>query len=150
MWPFALFSAFSFTVPYLLVANLLGPEFPSLLGGLIGLAIVVSAAKRGWFLPSADELWDFEPSTLWQPDWSGTIEIEEVKGRARMGLGLAWTPDGIVGLLLVLTRLRGLPFFGWLNAWSVEWPDILGSGITSRFQPLFLPGTVFIVRLCSP
>ena len=43
VWPFALFSALAMNIPYLLVAWLLGPEFPSLLGGLIGLAIVVPA-----------------------------------------------------------------------------------------------------------
>jgi lactate permease len=48
VWKFALFAALAMTVPYLVVARLLGPEFPSLLGGLIGLAIVVPAAKRGF------------------------------------------------------------------------------------------------------
>ena len=35
VWKFALFSAFAMTIPYLLVALFLGPEFPSLFGGLI-------------------------------------------------------------------------------------------------------------------
>ena len=43
VWKFAVFAALAMTVPYLAVAYLLGPEFPSLLGGLIGLAIVVPA-----------------------------------------------------------------------------------------------------------
>src|SRR5690606_15975375 len=34
IWPFALFAALAMTVPYVLVANFLGPEFPSLLGSL--------------------------------------------------------------------------------------------------------------------
>jgi lactate permease len=146
VWRFALFAAFAMTLPYILVANVLGPEFPSLLGGLTGLAIVVTAAGRGWFLPDAREVWEFEPREAWDPEWSGTIEIEDVRGaRGEMGLALAWAPYGIVGVLLVLSRLRDLPFYGWLNAWSLDWVEILGTSITARFQPLFSPGTVFIV-----
>jgi lactate permease len=145
VWRFALFAAFAMTVPYILVANLLGPEFPSLLGGLAGLAIVVTAARRGFLLPPEDDVWEFEPRETWDPDWSGTIEIEDVKSaRGQMSLPLAWAPYGLVGLLLVLSRLRSLPFFGWLNAWSLDWVQIFGTGITARFQPLFSPGTVFI------
>lgn len=44
--PFALFAGLAFTIPYALTGLLLGPEFPSLLGALIGLAIVVPAAKK--------------------------------------------------------------------------------------------------------
>ena len=43
------------TIPYLAVAYLLGPEFPSMLGGLVGLCIVVPAAKAGWFMPAEDQ-----------------------------------------------------------------------------------------------
>ena len=45
-WKFALFAGVAFTGPYYLVAWLLGPEFPSLVGGMIGLLIVVPAARR--------------------------------------------------------------------------------------------------------
>ncbi|MEC8805043.1 MAG: L-lactate permease, partial [Pseudomonadota bacterium] len=33
VWQFAIFSAFAMTIPYLLVATYLGPEFPSMFGG---------------------------------------------------------------------------------------------------------------------
>src|SRR5699024_6249560 len=57
IFPFALFAGLSFTVPYLLVAILLGPEFPSLLGALIGLAVVVFAASKGFLIPK--DTWIF-------------------------------------------------------------------------------------------
>ncbi len=146
VWRFALFAAFAMTIPYIIVANLLGPEFPALLGGLIGLAIVVTAARRGLFMPTPSDYWDFPDKEKWEPEWSGTIEIRDEGGaNGTMSSYMAWAPYGLVGLLLVLTRLRALPFFGWLNAWSVRWPDILGSSITANFEPLFLPGTIFIV-----
>jgi len=146
VWRFALFAAFSMTIPYIIVANLLGPEFPALLGGLCGLAIVVTAAKRGLFMPEPSAHWDFPDKDSWDPDWSGTIEIRDVEATGvKMSTLLAWVPYGLVGALLVLTRLRSLPFFGWMNAWSVTWPEIFDSAITAKFQPLFLPGTIFIV-----
>ncbi len=145
VWRFALFAAFAMTVPYIIVANFLGPEFPALLGGLIGLAIVVTAAKRGFLMPPLEEAWDFAPRETWDPEWSGSIEVEDVAHKSgAMSSWLAWTPYALVGSLLVVTRLDFLPFKGWLNAWTVAWPNIFGSDITARFQPLFLPGTVFI------
>lgn len=51
-WKFALFAVLTFTIPYWLVAKFLGPELPSLPGGIIGLMIVVPAARAGLFLPS--------------------------------------------------------------------------------------------------
>ena len=59
------------TVPYFLVAMFLGPEFPSILGGMIGLVIVVSAVRRGWFVPDDGAPWDFPPKDRWYEDWSG-------------------------------------------------------------------------------
>ena len=37
VWPFAIFAALSMTIPYVTFAYLLGPEFPALLGGLVGI-----------------------------------------------------------------------------------------------------------------
>ena len=146
VWRFALFSAFAMTVPYLLAANLLGPEFPSLIGGLMGLAIVVTAAKRGFLIPSRETAWDFGPREMWNTDWNGSIEVKDIAPKGGdMKSWLAWTPYAFVGLLLVVTRLDFLPFKGWLNLWSVALPNILGSGITAKFEPLFLPGTIFIL-----
>ncbi len=56
IWPYALFAGFCFVAPYTLVAIFLGPEFPSLLGGLIGLAILIPACHPGRFPGSKKEL----------------------------------------------------------------------------------------------
>ncbi|KGK87111.1 lactate permease [Desulfosporosinus sp. HMP52] len=143
IWKFALFAAFSMTIPYLAVANLLGPEFPSMIGGLTGLAIVVTAAKNGFLMPKG-EAWDFEEKSKWDPSWTGSIEIKDISAKTRMSGLMAWMPYVLVGLFLVLTRLSFLPFLGWVKSWNVVWPKIFGTGITASFQPLYLPGTVFI------
>ena len=49
--PFALFAGVSFTIPYVFTGIVLGPEFPSLIGGLVSLAVVVTAAKNGFLMP---------------------------------------------------------------------------------------------------
>lgn len=146
VWRFALFAALAMTVPYLIIANVLGPEFPSLLGAPTGLVIVVLAAKKGLLMPKPSEYWDFEPEEAWEPEWSGTIEIRDGQtSNKNITPVMAWVPYGIVVALLILTRLRNLPFGGWLNEWSVTWPQIFGSPVNAAFQPLTLPGTIFVV-----
>jgi len=146
VWRFALFAAFAMTLPYLLLANVLGPEFPSMFGGLIGLAIVVPAAKRGVLMPKGDAHWDFAPEAQWDPDWTGRIRPRDVDHRdGPMPLALAWSPYVIVGMLLVLTRLRTLPIGATLQSWSLSWTEIFGTTVSATVQPLYLPGTIFIV-----
>ncbi len=53
IWPFAIFAGLCFVVPYVLVAWLLGPEFPSLLGALIGLGIVLLTTRAGFLVPKS-------------------------------------------------------------------------------------------------
>ncbi len=145
LWKFALFAAFSMTVPYVAVAYLLGPEFPTLLGSLVGLAIVITAARKGFLMPSPEEAWDFDVQEKWDPEWTGTLEIDDdLSEPEAMPLWRAWCPYLLVGVLLVVTRLKFLPFLGWLKAWKVEIPNLFGTEIGASFEPLYLPGTVFV------
>jgi lactate permease len=148
IWPFALFAAFAMTLPYLIVARTLGPEFPSILGGLIGLAIVVGAAKQGFLVPHGEAVWDFGPRETWAPEWSGTIEMKDRDDAPdNLPLFRAWCPYLIVAVLLIVTRLPELglkQLITHANA-TCQWQGILGTGITSKVVPLYLPGTIFIV-----
>ena len=147
VWPFALFASFALTVPYVLVARFLGPEFPSLLGALIGLAIVVPVAKRGWLMPKG-EPWDFPPRTEWEAGWTGGVEIDLKSGQAgeppKVGVFTAWLPYLLLAGLLVLTRIEALPLKAWLRSIQLKW-DVFGTGIFVDETPLYVPGTVFIV-----
>jgi len=66
--PFALFAGAAFVVPYALAGIFLGPEFPSIIGALIGLAIVVPAARLG-FLRSEERLFP-RPKTGLPNGWA--------------------------------------------------------------------------------
>jgi len=146
VWKFALFAAFSMTVPYLLAARFLGPEFPALLGGLTGLAIVVTAARRGFLMPKAEETWDFADKKDWDREWTGLIEISDDDHEGTgMGMFRAWMPYILVAVLLVVTRLRQLPLGGWLKRFKIEMSDLFGTGISAGLEPLFVPGTIFVV-----
>lgn len=143
VWKFALFAALAMVIPYLIVANTLGPEFPAMFGGLIGLAIVVPAAKKGFLVPK--DTWDFEQREQWNSEWIGKVQIEEITHRSGgMSLLKAWTPYILVGLFLVISRLEALPVGDWLKSLTIEFPNLFGTEITASTQPLFLPGAIFL------
>jgi len=146
VWKFALFAAFSMTVPYVIVAAVLGPEFPSLLGGAVGLVIVMFASSRGFLMPS--EPWDFPPRTGWDARWSGNIEpLADDVASGRMSLMRAWSPYAIIAALLVFTRTVE-PVTVFLSETAiVPIQNIFGTAISQDVQPLFLPGFFFIVTV---
>jgi lactate permease len=143
IWRFALFAGLAFTLPYALTAILIGPEFPSLLGGLIGLFLVVTAARRRWLVP--ETIWDFPAEADWDSDWSGSAMKAVPEGRCVMSIWKAWLPYVLVGLLLLLSRLNMFPFKDWLQSHTLEWRGILGTEISLILQPLYLPGTLFLI-----
>lgn len=150
IWKFAIFASLSMTIPYVAIAATLGPEFPSLLGSLVGLAIVVPAAKKGFLLPRGKP-WDFESKSVWDASWNGTISTELGESPANLPLWKAWFPYLVIALLLVATRLPVLHLGQLIKLVAVPWDSTLtenlfGTPVTIKpVQPLYLPGTVFLV-----
>lgn len=141
--PFALFAGLAFTLPYAITGVFLGPEFPSLLGGLIGLAIVTLAVKVGFLVPK--KTWDFAPANEWPSEWLGSIEMKLDNLTAKpMSTLRAWLPYVLVGALLVISRV--FPEVGAaLKSVVLVFPNILGeSGIKADFMPLYLPGGILV------
>ncbi len=142
--PFALFGGLAFTVPYVLTAWLLGPEFPSLLGALVGLAVVSFAARKGFLIPA--DSWDFPERATWPDDWASSLETaaEEEGEHPDMSAAKAWLPYLLLAVLLVLSRLPWLPLGTALRSVSIQWPQIFGTSVDATTTPLYLPGTILI------
>jgi lactate permease len=143
--PFALFAGLAFTIPYALTGIFLGPEFPSLLGGLVSMAIVLSAAKKGFLMPKT--LWDFPQKSHWSQSWSGRLDIQHdtMSANHRMSPVVAWIPYLIVAILLVCSRVF-VEFKDVLVNVSINVTNILGeSGVNASFSPFYLPGGILLI-----
>lgn len=139
IWPFALTAGLAFTGTAWMVAWMLGPEFPSIIGGLVALGTMTVMAKKGWMTPGV-------PWRFGDDDHDGSpVDDSTAPAGGSMSLVQAWSPYMLVALLLLLTRLDVLPFKHWLSSVIVSSGDIFGTGITARLQPLYLPGTVFLL-----
>ena len=143
VWKFAIFASLSMVVPYLIVAYTLGPEFPSLLGALVGLTIVTTAARKGFLMPRDEQHWEFDKKENWDKSWTGKIDISENDNGNTMGLLKAWIPYLLVVLFLILTRMV-VPLKE-LTSWEVTMPKLFGTEIAPSFKPLYLPGSIFIL-----
>ena len=140
IWPFAIFAGLAFVVPYLLVAWLLGPEFPSLLGALIGLVIVIPTAKAKLFIPK--NTWDFPERSKWENNWLGSITASETENSSHIPIAKAWIPYALIGVILVITRLKDLPFIDWVKSVNITFSQLLGTEINGNFPILYNPGII--------
>jgi lactate permease len=113
---------------------------------LIGMAIVIPAARAGWFLPKG-EIWDFPDRKDWEPEWTGILEIRDgVDNHGSMSMLRAWSPYLLIAVLLVASRLPALGLSDLLRAWTLEWRNIFGTSVGSGpVQLLYSPGSIFIV-----
>ena len=149
--PFAIFAGLAFTIPYALTGIFLGPEFPSLMGGLVSMAIVVTAAKNGFLIPK--QTWDFAPSSEWPAAWLGKLTLtadaetqDAQTSRSKpMSTFVAWVPYLLVAIILVCSRVF-THFKSLLNDVTLSFSSILGeTGINAGFSPLYLPGGILVV-----
>ena len=114
----------------------------SMIGALVGLAIVVPAAKAGFLLPKTS--WDFAPASEWPVEWMGKIEmkIEDVAGRTPISVPMAWAPYLLLAIFLVMSRIFP-DLKAALMSVSFGWRDILGeTGVSGTLEPLYLPGGI--------
>ncbi|GGK73418.1 L-lactate permease [Haloarcula sebkhae] len=165
--PLCLFAWASFAIPYVATAYFLGPTFPALLGAMVGLLVVTTTLRAGYFLP--DEEWDFGPQAQWPDHWIGSIEPGEgvgtTSGSSRegtvaadggtatfedshsqdMSLGMAWLPYLLVAALLVVTRVVS-PIQEFLSTNGVLlWNNILGTPFSEGVELFYLPGSLFVL-----
>ncbi|NLV15516.1 L-lactate permease [Haloarcula argentinensis] len=165
--PLCLFAWASFAIPYVATAYFLGPTFPALLGAMVGLLVVTTTLRAGYFLP--DDEWDFGPEDQWPDHWIGSIEPGEGVGTGSSGsregtvaadggtasfaeshsqdmsLGMAWLPYLLVAALLVMTRVVS-PIQDFLATNGVLlWNNILGTPFSEGVELFYLPGSLFVL-----
>lgn len=143
-WPFCLFGGLAFTVPYVLLAWTLGPEFPSLIGALVGLGLTTLAAKFRFLTPKRP--FDFAPRAEWPAAWMGTWEPDASEAPAHMTLCKAWLPYVLVGVLLACSR-RFEALKAALASVTIPVENIFGTGLGYTVKPLYEPGFIFLVAV---
>ena len=141
--PFAIFGGIAFTIPYALTGIFLGAEFPSLIGALVGLPIVVFAAKKGFLIPKTS--WDFAPKEEWPVYWVSKLEmkLDAMTTKTGMTLTKAWIPYVLVAVILVITRVSA-DAKAFVTSWVIPFKDILGEGLGYSITPLYLPGGILV------
>jgi len=165
--PLCLFAGISFAVPYWVSAWFLTAEFPSLIGSMVGGAIVLSALRAGYFLP--DEEWEFPERDRWPDHWVGSIEpgqsngsnggspesrggvspeaeAADLSGGEDMSLLKAWSPYVALVILLVVTRaVDPISNFIGSDPFVIGFSDILGTTLGGSFAWMSVPGFWLIV-----
>ncbi|GHV42430.1 L-lactate permease [Spirochaetia bacterium] len=148
--PFSLFSGAAFVVPYHLLGSFAGPDFPSIIGSLIGLGAVICAAKYKFLTPR--HVWDFpagsvppgtapEADSQTGPAAGKVLTGNEIQGKTNMSLLKAWSPYLIIAALLLITRIPALGIKGLLQSVKIIIPNILGvEGANFSFAAPYNPG----------
>ncbi len=144
-FPFALLGGIAFTIPYALTGIYLGPEFPTLLGSMVGMVVMVTAARKKFLIPKTQ--WDFPTRSDWPQSWLGTLEtpIEKETSKHTMSWVRAWSPYLFLAIFLVLSRLNQLPIKSFLTSIKINYTEIFGTAISASTTPLYLPGTMLIL-----
>ena len=152
VWPLALFGGFIFTFFEMLIANLVGPELPSLLGSLIALTIFIFAVSKGFLVPK--EKWDFPSHEKWEDNWEGEIKVgqsEDIRV-GEISNFKAWLPYILIGLILLAGRLEVIGLTPILKFWNLTWNNIFGTSIGRGITPLYNPGIIpfILIALLIP
>jgi lactate permease len=143
--PFAVYAALAMIVPYVTVAYVLGPEFPSMLGGFLGLVLVMFTSSKGFLMPK--DVWDFPPRERWSDRWMGTVDpTKEAATLTReMSMVRAWSPYVIVAALILVTRnVPAIKDF-LMGPAALEVANIFGTGISQNLELLYSPGAIFLL-----
>ena len=128
--PFILFAGLSFLIPYFLIAWSFGSELPSILGGLISLAIVSLAARYDFLTPK--NIWRFESS----------IHTQALDAAAPSPFR-AWLPYILIAVILLITRTSVLPFKSFLEGTVLTFSNLFGfERLDYVLKILYLPGLI--------
>jgi lactate permease len=137
--PHALVAGFAYSGSSLLWFYWLGPEFPAVLAAISGFALSLMF-QRCWPLALHNPA-ESDPAAL-----PGAASAKQMPEKPILRpFCQAMAPYIVVIILLLISRLPELPLKNWLVSYQWSWPDMLGTGISSQFSPLYSPGTVFVL-----
>lgn len=123
--PFALLSGLIYTSLAYISTIVLGAEFGALIGSIVGILIIITLVKWKILIPSCDD-------------------VHEKKEQDFKTIAKAWAPYIIVVLLLLITRLSSF-VKDFLQKFTIEIDDILGTGIHTSFDIFYSPGFILII-----
>jgi len=133
--PWTLMIGFLYAVSALIGALLLGPEFVSLLAPLLLILVASVTAKKKILLPKGQ---------IWTID-GAVEETEKEQEITPKELIFAWLPYVSVVLMLIATRVfPSIKSFVLTNI-DMTYSNILGEGISSKWQVLYSPGSILLV-----
>lgn len=138
--PFALLGGLAFTLPYFFSAIFITPELPSIIGGLVGLGVLVVAARMKFLVPKT--LWDFPERTdphegaAYANDETGSDETEN----GTIGVFMAWLPYLLIALVLLVTRLPVFGLKSLLQEVAIPLPRLFATGPAHVLRPFYNPG----------
>jgi lactate permease len=133
IWKYAIFAGFAFTIPYFMSAVFLGPEFPTVVGSIVGLFLVLIVTKEGFFVPK-------EKLRLFKP----ILDRVKVDVTAKSMLK-AVAPYIILVFLLGLSRIEVIGFGPLLKQFTINFSGLFGTDTDHVFTPLYSPGFFFAV-----
>ena len=146
--PYILVCAVAFDIPFIICAMALGPEFPSLIAGLVGLVVSIVLAQKGIFVPKTK--FEFPDRGSWAEYWKSTQAVQDDSAGeaapASMSPVKAWAPYIIVALILVVTRIPAFGIKAIMNVatlpFGITIPRILGVDVNYSIKWAWNPGIV--------
>jgi lactate permease len=137
--PLALVSALLYSIPAWLATRFVGIEFGGILGGLTGMVLFYFLIKTGFLIPK--RRWTIDGG--YDEDTADAIAADD-PGHHGWPAWKVWGPYLLLTILLLASRLIE-PIKEALLSVQVGVEDILGTGLSSTFEPLYSPGFVFLI-----
>jgi lactate permease len=117
--PFAIFSALAFSVPYVLIAYFVGPELPSIIGGIVALVAIAYAAHTGFLL---------------RPD----RRMPEAATVSLGGMMKSFAPFGVMAVALIVSRTMP-QVRETLQDLTISFGEFRGVDLDQDISPLYTP-----------
>ncbi|MDZ7726774.1 MAG: L-lactate permease [Dehalococcoidia bacterium] len=134
IWWWAALAAIAFIVPYWAIAWFVGPELPTLLGALIGGAMLIVVLSRS----------NARQDIAKPPPQSARAASQEphLDGPSAPGMLRSASPYLVLIVLVLFTRLVA-PIEEASRAVALEWT--IGERFGGQFEPLYHPGTLLLL-----